>query len=346
MAENERRPRMPTRGDQPNESEGGRSRMSMPRPRFIVIVLVLLTLNYVSVALLGPGQERVIDVPYNPTFREQVEAGNVERISAQGETVEGEFKKPGKADAAKKFMDRLRSALPNLPVALCSYRFPSFHPQIPWKVFLEKCDYNMPQVYWQNSHNPGEQLTRCVREFEAMTPYRPIIPAGSAYRSGTWEPTANEIQEFLRTAQSLNLSAANFWEWSNTRRYLPEVWEAASEYPWSTEPPPEDITQQFVSALNNRDPDLMTGFYNTNAVHVNAARTIQGIPAIRTWYLSLFNQILPNGKFSLTSFTGTGSSRHFAWTATSSAGSVRNGNDTFGLVDGKVGYHYTFFTVG
>ena len=56
----------------------------MPRPRFIVIVLVLLALNYVSVALLGPGKERSIDVPYNPTFRAQVEAGNVERIVKEG----------------------------------------------------------------------------------------------------------------------------------------------------------------------------------------------------------------------------------------------------------------------
>ena len=81
----------------------------MPRPRFIVIVLVLLALNYVSVALLGPGKEPSIDIAYNPTFRAQVKAGNVERISAQGETVEGEFKKavkpPGdsKAKAAKNF---------------------------------------------------------------------------------------------------------------------------------------------------------------------------------------------------------------------------------------------------
>jgi cell division protease FtsH len=110
MAENERRPRMPTRSTPPEQPEGGgRRRMQMPRPRFIVIVLVLLALNYVSVALLGPGKERSIDVPYNPTFRAQVEAGNVERISARGETVDGEFKKAvkppddPKGKAAKNF---------------------------------------------------------------------------------------------------------------------------------------------------------------------------------------------------------------------------------------------------
>src|SRR5215217_2850809 len=108
MAEHERRAHEPTRDPEnsPDRPKGG---MKMPRPRFIVIVLVLLALNYVSVALLGPGKERSIDVPYNPTFRAQVEAGNVERISARGETVDGEFKKAvkppddPKGKAAKNF---------------------------------------------------------------------------------------------------------------------------------------------------------------------------------------------------------------------------------------------------
>ena len=111
MAEYERRPHVPTGNKPPEPPEGDkpRSRMSMPRPRFIVIVLVLLALNYASVALLGPGREPSIDIPYNPTFRDQVVANNVERISAQGETVEGKFKKAvkppddPKGKAAKNF---------------------------------------------------------------------------------------------------------------------------------------------------------------------------------------------------------------------------------------------------
>ncbi len=108
MAEHERRPQLPT-GSKDNKPEGSPRRMQMPRPRFIVIVLVLLALNYVSVALLGPGKERSIDIAYNPTFRAQVEANNVERISAKGETINGEFKKAikppddPKGDSAKNF---------------------------------------------------------------------------------------------------------------------------------------------------------------------------------------------------------------------------------------------------
>src|SRR4051812_47631825 len=109
MAEHERRPRVPTRTPETPPETGGRGRMKMPRPRFIIIVLALLAINYVSVALLGPGHHPSIDVAYNPTFLEQVQAGNVKRISAQGETVEGEFKKAikppddPKGDAAKNF---------------------------------------------------------------------------------------------------------------------------------------------------------------------------------------------------------------------------------------------------
>jgi cell division protease FtsH len=110
MAEHERRPKVPTRTpDNVPEGSSPRTGMRMPRPRFIVIVLALLAINYVSVALLGPGRARSIDVAYNPTFLQQVKDGNVKRISSKGATVEGEFKqavKPPddpKGKAAKNF---------------------------------------------------------------------------------------------------------------------------------------------------------------------------------------------------------------------------------------------------
>jgi hypothetical protein len=259
--------------------------------------------------------------------------------------VETQYKDPGKARAAEQFMDRLRSAHPSLPVALCSYRFPTLHPQIPWREFLDGCNYNMPQVYWQNSHNPGDQLRRSVSEFQNLAPFRPVIPVGSAYKAGNWYPTAAEMVEFLRTAQSLNLSAANFWEWSDCRAYLPEAWTAIHDYSWSGEPAPQDIAQQLIAAMNKRNPDQATGLYTPTAVHVTSARTVSGAAAIRAWYHSLFNQILPNGVFILVNFTGSGSYRHFTWTATSSAGSVKNGSDTLGLMNGKIAYHYSSFTV-
>jgi len=259
--------------------------------------------------------------------------------------VEGEYKEPGKDQAARTFMNRLRNSKPNFPVALCSYRYPTYHPQIPWTIFLEKCNYNMPQVYWEQAHNPGAQLRRCVSEFQAISPFRPIMPVGSAYIRGSWAPTTADILEFLQTAQALNLSAASFWEWSNTRRNLPEVWNLIRDYPWSSTPPPPDITQQYIEALNTRNPDSVLALYTSSAVHVNATRTIQGSVAIRAWYQTLFTQYLPNALFALTSSSGTGSARHFTWVASSTAGNVYNGSDVFGLSNNQVAYHYTYFTI-
>jgi cell division protease FtsH len=72
--------------------------------RFILIVIGLFILNWVIVGIIAP-QEKRIQVPYNPTFLDQVRAGNVKEISSSGDTVQGEFKKDVtyKDETAKQF---------------------------------------------------------------------------------------------------------------------------------------------------------------------------------------------------------------------------------------------------
>src|ERR671923_2282836 len=92
-APHERRPRTPLpRGDDNKPKSFWRT----VGGRFWVLVLVLLALNYLSVAIFAPGRERSVTIPYNPTFLEQVTKQNVTKISTQGESVSGEFKKPVK----------------------------------------------------------------------------------------------------------------------------------------------------------------------------------------------------------------------------------------------------------
>jgi len=270
---------------------------------------------------------------------------NQTRVKGFVVDVEKEFKEPGKRLAAVKYMDRLRAAFPDLPVALSSYRFPSYHPLVPWKEFLDQCNYNMPQVYWVLAHNPSDQLARCVQEFQSITPYRPIIPTGSAYKSGQWQATPEDIHSFLKAAEKLNLTAANFWEWSNCRNFIPGTWQEIAKYPWASGSAKKDIVVQYIDALNARDVNRLVSLYNPSAVHINASRTIQGAGPIQTWYETYINQLMPNGKFTLTGYSGSGNSRHLTWTAVSDRGVVRNGNDTIGLHDGKIAYHYTFFTL-
>jgi len=90
-APHERRPRTPLPRDNDNQPKGFWRTVG---GRFWVLVLVLLALNYLSVAIFAPGREKSVTIPYNPTFLQQVEANNVTKISAEGEAVSGEFKKP------------------------------------------------------------------------------------------------------------------------------------------------------------------------------------------------------------------------------------------------------------
>ena len=72
-----------------------------PRMQILLLVLGLLAANYLFVAIFAPGGPQPVRIPYSPTFLEQVRAGNVERVSTQGETVDGKFKKDFKYEDAE-----------------------------------------------------------------------------------------------------------------------------------------------------------------------------------------------------------------------------------------------------
>ena len=288
----------------------------------------------------------------DPIGEARIAAERTSQLGLKGYVIDAEveFEADGMKDKARTFMNELRRQMPaDVLIGLSSFRFPSYHPGFPWHEFLDQCDFNLPQVYWITAHNPGAQLTRTVREFRAMYPNQPLLAAGSAYKYGHWVPSVSEINEFMNTARQLGVYAVNFWEWHLTRDLLdPSIWQAIAHFPWPSTPPPQppkDITEKFIDALNSHNPDTVLELYTERAVHVTTARTVTGKPAIRSWYATLFNDLLPNATFRLTGHSGTGNSRHFTWEATSSKGIVRNGNDVFGLLDGKIGYHYTFFTI-
>jgi hypothetical protein len=258
---------------------------------------------------------------------------------------EVEYKKPGRGTAARRYMEALRAGCPDLPIGLSSYRYPSLHRAFPWREFLDYCTYSMPQVYWMQATNSGQQLIRTVREYQSMTPYRPIIPTGSAFREFGWTPTVPEVIEFMQTAKSLNLTGVNFWEWTHARTRIPGMWEAIHDFRWDPVSDSRDIAERYIAALNTRNAEEVTRLYAPMAVHITAQRSIQGIEAIRDRYTTLFETILPGATFTLTGYTGAKNSRHLTWTAVSNKGQVNNGNDTFGLISDKIAYHYSFFSV-
>lgn len=170
----------------------------------------------------------------------EAEAGKcIERVRETGVDMfvvdaESHYKVGDKSAIALRFMTALRAGLPDMPFFLCSYRYPSLHPQFPWSTFRAHVDADMPQVYWEGSHNPAYQLNKSYSEFMAMTPVLPYIPVGSAYKRGSdWQATVADINEFLNAAKNtLELQAANFWEWGRMSLYVPELWQPIADFDW------------------------------------------------------------------------------------------------------------------
>lgn len=257
---------------------------------------------------------------------------------------EVEYKQPGRSTVAKTFMSELRKYLPSQPIALSTFRFPSYHMEFPFNAFLEKCDLTMPQVYWEEAHNADAQLTRCVTEYKTKVISRPLIPTGPSYKVGKWASTTTDITLFMQTALKLNLLAVNFFSWDECKRDLPTIWSTVSSFNYSNQAV-LDFPEKFITTLNTRNVDSITSLYADTAVQITPTRTIQGTAAIKSWYTGLFNQVLPNAVFNLVSSSGTGSTRHINWKCTSSSGNVQDGSDTFGIANDMIIYHYSFFKV-
>lgn len=128
--------------------------------------------------------------------------------------------------------------IPDIPIGLSSYRWPSVHPEFPWVEFARYIDFHNPQVYWQGANNPREQLIRSVNELRNLKDV-PIVPAGTMYPHKRWKPTPSQIIEFMATAQELGLPGVNFWEWYYAETKYPELWEAMSDYSWTTQEQPD-----------------------------------------------------------------------------------------------------------
>ncbi len=154
---------------------------------------------------------------------------------------EKEYKRPLAPLWARALMTYLRQQAPTMSIGLCSYRFPTLHPQLPWKEFLQKCDFHAPQVYWVGANNPGAQLARSAQELQSLREL-PFIPVGSAYSESGWEPTTAQLDEFNQMAKTLACEGVSWWCWDDNGIGNHPAWrEAIAGHDWGApiEPEPE-----------------------------------------------------------------------------------------------------------
>ncbi len=184
-----------------------------------------------------------------PAEEASIAIKRVRELNLDGFVIDAESEYKNKSSQALIYMKLLRAGLPGVELGLSSFRFPNMHRDFPWIEFLSNVDVNMPQVYWVEATNAGAQLKTCIEQFKSY-PIRPIIPTGAAYLERGWKPTPGQVQEFIDTAKELGLTGYNFWEWGNTRKYCPELWEMIAfqdtEYQNPVVTEPEKLTTMVV----------------------------------------------------------------------------------------------------
>jgi hypothetical protein len=265
---------------------------------------------------------------------------------------EAQYKQPGKTAAAQRFMATVRSGLPlETLIALSSYRYPALHRQLPWRAFLEHCDLAMPQVYWEQAHNPAQQLARSLREYnnpELVGHVRPVIPTGAAYGVNGWRATPSDLTAFLREAQRQRLPGANFYSWDYaTSGGNTDLWEAVKGYNWLQAASNLDVDRavlRYFKALNSGAVERVLDSYQPNAALVTTERSRCGRGQLAEWVQNLFAD-LPGAIFTLQSVSGEGNTRSAAWTAQAPQAQVLDGADIFGVLGDRIQYHFTRFTL-
>ncbi len=171
----------------------------------------------------------------NPAAEAMAAIHRCQQLQPDGWVVDAEVEMKGKPAAAESYMKMLRTGIGNdLLVALSTYRWPTVHPEFPFDSFMPYIDFNMPQMYWMQAHDPRAQLVRTLSEYKQFN--KPIFPTGACFREAGWQPTAAEISEFMQACKDLSLQGCNFWEWGNARLYVNDGWEVIRSTGWVTPP--------------------------------------------------------------------------------------------------------------
>jgi hypothetical protein len=293
----------------------------------------------------------------NPSVEATLAVTRTQALGLDGLVVSAgeEYEQPGRSSAAHLYMTTVRAGL-TVPIALSSFRFPNYHPDFPWSDFLLSCDLHMPQVFWELAHNAGEQLIESKRQCDALPNARPYIPTGSTYPASGWSPTAQDITDFMNTAEVLGLPAVNFFDWETCRASLPLSWKAIAGFIWTVptrgNPPAQSKNSatrtpaiapldsfllRFLSAFNSRNAAQASALYDPSAVQVWADKILRGVVPIQAGFTSFFNSLPAGSVFNCPSAQVNDDLYTFAWKV-----GTLTGETILTMQNGKIVLDYTF----
>jgi hypothetical protein len=128
--------------------------------------------------------------------------------------IDAEAEYEGHYAAAQAYIAELRAKIgPSYPLVLASFPYVSYHPSLPYSVFLGPggAQYNAPQMYWKAI---GQSVdTVYANTYIANRIYvRPIFPLGQTYGG----VSSADLLRFREEAVDYGATGVSFWDWQET----------------------------------------------------------------------------------------------------------------------------------
>ena len=128
--------------------------------------------------------------------------------------IDAEAEYEGHYAAAQTYINDLRAKVgPAYPLALASFPYVSYHPSLPYSVFLgpNGAQYNAPQMYWKDIGVSVD--TVYANTYIGNRIYgRPIFPLGQTYGG----VSAADVLRFREEAVDYGATGFSFWDWQET----------------------------------------------------------------------------------------------------------------------------------
>ena len=128
--------------------------------------------------------------------------------------IDAESEYEGRYASAQTYIQHLRSLVgPSFPIALASFPYVDYHPQLPYSVFLGPggAQFNAPQMYWRDIGVSVDYIYSHTytwnREYQ-----RPIIPLGQSYT----DPPPSDLVRFRQLASAYGANGLSWWDWQET----------------------------------------------------------------------------------------------------------------------------------
>jgi hypothetical protein len=204
--------------------------------------------------------------------------------------IDAEAEYEGHYAAAQTYINDLRAKVgATYPVALASFPYVSYHPSLPYSVFLgpNGAQYNAPQMYWKDIGVSVDTIyanTYINNRIYA----RPIFPLGQTYGG----VSSSDVLRFREEASLYGATGYSFWDWQETpasgwrQLAAPLVSLASSVTPNGSYPELSKGTkgdevlwlqEHLASAYPTQE---VTGLYGAQTTaNIRAFQTAHGIPA-------------------------------------------------------------------